>query len=541
MKQPPPSIIINGNRVTLLRMTINKNNTYGVNLMDSEIFESQRQNANAQEQALRTLLRRNSIGKEVILGLSYLEYQTYPVTLPSLTTQELLETIKWKIKQIHPFNLEMDQLCYDYLKETTPSVHEKVIQENLLFYFASREVITQKIKLIRSVGLKPLMLVPSVQGLMNLKMLKETSRREVSLWLQVGEESSSLVIEKNDIPLYSKKISLSTTSLIDSIVRTLGLDYSKAKEYFLNYGLGAWAPDKKISDFSSEQEIESKVAYSLASFLENIVVDVEYTFKQFSYQHPEIAHFSHMYITGEGTQLKNINNFLSNRLNVTVDSINISDYVTLHKGITPDAWGLSAFTLNVGLCLEAITSRKKINLMPQAVQSQGSRHMLPGPALPVALCAVVLLVIGMSLNFKINQYKSEIDTMQGQIKNEEKGLISLQSLQLNLAEEEAKILEGKVSLQDKYNFLKNHLYKEKLSSHIALFSSFFSDQVFVTDIRYEESKFSVKGFTFNAQVILDLTEEIRSSKKFLDTTLSYLEKEKNKNMYQFELIIVQKS
>ncbi len=117
-KRLPVAIDFGLSRVKLVQLAQDAKGALEVVLMDEEILgeDNARPTIVKSKQALEKLLSRNPVGPQVVLGLPAKETLTFNFTFPVMSDEELREAVKWKIRQLRPFDLEEDKVKYAILR-----------------------------------------------------------------------------------------------------------------------------------------------------------------------------------------------------------------------------------------------------------------------------------------------------------------------------------------------------------------------------------------------------------------------------------------
>jgi len=506
-----------------------------------------------QREALKRIVERNKIGQNVVTGLAAKEVQVYNLTFPPMSAAELDEAIRWKIIQLKPFNLNIEEIKYSFLKWDGAA---KSSQQNILVACASRERIRQMVSLLEKAGLKPAAIEVAPISLMNLNKFRRTApmKDEVVMWLDLGAEESSLVIERGGFVYFLRRLALSSHYITRQIAQHCGMDEKEAEAAKQKWGLTHWSPDRKTPVFLESGESAEKgedesatVFYGMVSSLENLVVDIEHSFKYFSYQisRSQITKFDRVILSGGGANLKNLDGFLNARLGVPVEKANpinlfkISDTVRSQR---KDLLGLSCnFAVSAGLAAAELTEgSRRINLLPEKKKKPTELFLAGLKEKPATLGVLALILVVLLAGFQGGRagfYRHKMNSVAKEVRSAKNQLGRFQTNQLKLAETEGQLLNKRNLLKARIDLLKESTRKpEHFSRVLAHVASLLPEEIWVTKLKYSEKELTISGSTSNAELVINLIENLKDSDDFVDASFSYSQKEPSVEVYKFEVI-----
>ena len=524
-KALPAAIDIGTSAVKLLQLAEGAKGRLEVSCRDKEPYSA------GIKEALKKILSRNKISSDVVSSISARDVQIYNLTFPQMSEAELGDAIRWKITQLRPFGLNTEEIIYSHIKWQRLN-GPNATQQRILLVCAPRKVVQERISLLSGEGLRPVAIEVGPVSLVNL-----ADKDEVTIWLDIGANESTLVIARGDALYFCRPLALTSQHMTSQISHHCGVAEKEAEELKKEYGLEFWSPDKKISVFLEEgqagrepQDEASLVYHGLISSLENLVVDIEHSFKYFSYQvtQSQITKFDRVALSGGGSALKNLDRFLSVRLGVPVERI-----------------GAFSLPAEFGVCAGLAAGQKKdeakrINLVPKEAKKGAEFLKEHLKEKPVRLAAVVvglaLLLILMQIGraafygWKTKVFTDKVRTAQVQLSR-------LQSSQLKLAEEEGRLLEKKAKLSGRLALLEASERKpEEFSEALAEVAALLPDEIWATRLTYSESKLNITGSTRDMNLIMQLIESLKSSENFNEAAFSYSQKDPASEVYNFEVI-----
>ncbi len=188
------------------------------------------------EAACMELVRDHQLeGASCHLVLGADEYQTYPVEKPKVEAAEVVEALKWKVK---------DLLDYDLAKaviDAYPLPADAVRGRNELMtvVVSRRELIQKRVDLLRSLGLNLAAIDITDMALRNLcvslQVVQENPRAQALLHLRDG---AGMMVMVRGMDLYLARhfdfsvANLNDPSRQDQVIQQLGLEIQRSFDYF---------------------------------------------------------------------------------------------------------------------------------------------------------------------------------------------------------------------------------------------------------------------------------------------------------------------
>lgn len=559
LKPLPAAIDIGASSIKLLQLAEGPKAEIEIIALDREKypFPLQHNPIVYQREALKRIVERNRIGQNVVTGLAAKDVQVYNLTFPPMSETELDEAVRWKIIQLKPFGLNIEDVKYSFLKgDSHLAGATKSTQQRVLVTCASREVIKERVSLLEEVGLKPVAIEVAPISLMNLSRFQRTAsiKDEVVIWLDLGADESSLVIERGGFVYFLKKLALTSQYITRQIAGHCRMDEKEAEDAKQKWGLSHWSPDKKMPVFLETGKLSQKgedgpaaIFYGIVSSLETFVVDIEHSFKYFSYQvsQSQITKFDRVILSGGGSNLKNIDSFLSARLGVPVEKANpiglfkLSDHVRNQRR---DLLRASCdFAVSAGLAAAELAEKtRRINLLPEEEKKPMEIFLGSFKEKPAKLGVLALILAIVLIGFEIGRaglYKNKMDSVTKKVRNAQAQLGRLQSNQLELAEKEGGLLNRKALLKARLELLKEGIRKpEQFSNVLAQVASILPEEIWVTKLVYSDKKLTITGSASNTELVVNLIESLKGSAGFTDAAFNYSQKEPNIKVYKFEVI-----
>jgi len=283
---------------------------------------------------LREIVRENNLKGEVYSAMSTNTVQIKNITLPAMPLNEVDGAIRWEVQQLGGARIE--NIAYDYVILNKPK-RSGVEHIEALVVISAKENILEHIKLLESAGLRALAVeVDSFSLFQNLDFAQATAPDEVVIALDCGAEATRMNMITNKELRFVRMLSTGGGLLTRNIRDYCGVSYKEAEVLKRQYGLsslGLEGAQQKYPIQNEEKAVQVKNAIYLS--VEKLLVDIERTFKYFSYQltRSEITKYDRVILSGGSAHLKMFASFLGSRLNVPVEVHDPLKGLSLPQGI----------------------------------------------------------------------------------------------------------------------------------------------------------------------------------------------------------------
>lgn len=557
-KRLPVAIDFGISRIKLLQLGQDPKGGIEVMLMDEEpLSEDGSAATNSKtKQALEKLLSRNAVGPQAIVGLPAKETQTYNFTFPSMTDEELREAVRWKIKQLRPFDMDEINVRYAVMRWEPPSLNPPPgAQQRVTVVCVSGSNISWKNTLLNEVGLKPMAVHVSPLALVQTKKYSNTPKNpnEVALWLDLGSEESVCIVEKGGIVFFLRNLSLTGKQMTRQVAQNCRVDERSAEELKIRHGLDYWSPQFQSAALSEEEKAKNQsasVCLALVSLLENLVLDIEHSFKSFSYQvsQSQITKFDRVILTGGAANLKKIDRFLADRFAVPVEKIDPFQALHIHEALRSKRTNLAEdgarFASAAGLALAHVAGAvgtPNLMVLDKKKSSPIGKQIMARPKLAGALVAVVGVMLVAPQMVRTLYYKKEVAAWSQRVKNARADIKTRQASQLELAEEEKKLLEKNSALEEKYDLFRQAARdKRRFSSTLSRLAALLPDDVWVNKISYAEKKLVLVASTGKSDAMIKFLDDLRKPDDFGDVVFNYSKRDLRSSVFSFEVMMTVK-
>jgi len=269
--------------------------------------------------SLQKLTQDHQISGEVVSSLPISKIQTFTYILPSMPEGEIEQAIAWKLKQNPPAGTTFEAISFDYVPCLSPKAGISAKDMKVLVFAVAKDLILERFRFFQDLSLELIAVEPKPYAALHaLFWLGKIRQEETVLVLQIGASHSSISIVNSGTPYLIRPLSVSGNTFTEAIVNYHQLDWKEAE----------------LAKRRDGVRPESNSAAALSSQLENLIVDIEHTFKYFSHQimKSQVASFDRILLCSGGAGLNNLSTFLAERLVVPVDLFNPFTQLSLLEG-----------------------------------------------------------------------------------------------------------------------------------------------------------------------------------------------------------------
>ncbi len=240
------------------------------------------------------------------------------IKLPKMPTNEIEKAVHWEIQRIS--QTDMNEIVSDYiiLKDKETSLWGE--QVGVLAIIANKKEMFEHMALLESAGLNPLAIdIEPLADLAALQEGKQLSQGDCILFLDFGAGKTALNIIYNEELLYSRTLNISGNLLTKSISDYCKVPWEEAEVLKAKYGIAGSGSNSA----ESAPDRGGQVRNAIVPLLENMVADIDHTFKYFSYQvsQSQITVFNKIVLSGGSTAIKGLVSFLQSRLNSSIEVV----------------------------------------------------------------------------------------------------------------------------------------------------------------------------------------------------------------------------
>lgn len=283
-----------------------------------ELWDKPLERKKALPEILKKIVQQYKIKREVITAVPSSLIQIKTVKLPPMPREEMDSAVKWEIKQSSSVTLE--ELLFDYYildeqKDTSMGDNEVIVVS------CSKKDVFEQMAIVQAADLIPIAVdtdsLAAVSALIHNSQIKP---EEVILALEFGCHSCSInIVVKNQI-CFKRELATNGDSLTQDIAKHCKLSYQDAER--LKQTLGLMGASSSSEDIQADrQETAVMVNEALWLHLENLIQEIDYTFKYFAHQFTagRINKFDRIILSGGSANLNRFSSYLNSYLGVPVE------------------------------------------------------------------------------------------------------------------------------------------------------------------------------------------------------------------------------
>ena len=274
---------------------------YGSLDIDPKISMSD-SNADQQKlaEAIKQVIAQSGISTpNVAVGLPSQKVFSTVVDVDRLSPEELEKTIRFQADSLIPTPLAESKIDWALLGDS-PKEASKV---ELLLSSVSNGFVEQRLDMLESIGLNVIAFEPD--SLAITRSLLSADYTSATLILDMGDNTTDLVITLNDAPRLIRSIPVGTEGIIKSAMQGLGVDEKQAKQFVFKFGM-------------SKDKLEGQVYNAISSTVEVLVTEIEKSIKFFSARYPNNK-IERIVVTGGASALPEFPLSLANRFGIGVE------------------------------------------------------------------------------------------------------------------------------------------------------------------------------------------------------------------------------
>lgn len=183
-------------------------------------------NKDAVANSLSNLIRDLGIkNKNVVISISGHSVIIKKVTLPSMSKNELAESIPWELEQYLPQSVEDVNYDYQVIPGETPEGNIDV-----LIVAAKKDITDDYVSIVRSVGLNPVIVDVDVFALENMYDTNYEDLSGVTALVNMGASVTNINILKDGISVFTRDITTGGNQFTEWIMKEQSLSFEDAEQ-----------------------------------------------------------------------------------------------------------------------------------------------------------------------------------------------------------------------------------------------------------------------------------------------------------------------
>ncbi len=246
---------------------------------------------------------RNITTRDVVIGLAGRDVIIKRIVMDRLSEAETRENIKWEAEQYVPFDINEVSLDFDVVN---PNFSEN--EQEVVLVAAKNELINNLSTLLKDLNLNPVVIDTAAFALQNAYEYNYQANPEESTGLlNIGAGMTVINVVKGNSSLLARDVYYGVNSYINKLQKEIGFNYEDA----------ANAVKGTIPVGASQESIQSV----FEAFVNDLSTQIERSLQFLSTVTGE-EKVNKMLITGGGSLIPNLAEYLKRRLNVSVEILN---------------------------------------------------------------------------------------------------------------------------------------------------------------------------------------------------------------------------
>ncbi len=266
------------------------------------------------------------------------------IKMPLMEDSEIANAIHWEAERYIPFPVDEVTLDFKVIRR-----HEDQNEMDILMVCARNDIIYSQIETLRDIGIQTQVVDIQTFSLMRAAGLEATQTEGAIALLDIGFETSDLMILKDGIPLFTRVIPLAGNRFTKTIAQNLGITSEEAEEIKIN----------RIDALSQNEPgqahtLEAKANFAMQEGLKELALEIRRSFDYFHLQERN-EDVQRLVINGGGSLLPNLATFLNRELGLPVVDCSIPPGIIVPKKLYPKLGGeLPLYSVAMGLAMREV-------------------------------------------------------------------------------------------------------------------------------------------------------------------------------------------
>jgi len=467
-------------------------------------------------------------GKEVVIMVSGAQIFIRRITMPPMPEEELDEVIPFEVQKY--VSMPIDKMAVDYMI-VGEKEEDGVNKLDVILVAAPKELVEQELSIARAAGLKPVAIsvAPMVQW-KTFTLRNSEQRDKVSAMVDIGYERTVISFFNKGVLEFTRSINLGgndiTKSLISAPISEAGKElrtllYDDADALKREHGF----PSPGKAGVTKEGISFAHLSMLMRPVLEKLLSEIRASFDFYTTEF-HVPHVEKIIISGGGSELKGLREFLANEMGMEVESANPMLGAKYADGISEEITAASTPSLVTAYGL-ATWEKEELNLIP-GKKKNNSIASIPALAAPCGIAAMAMLFFYLNISGGVASARAELEGK----KKELASLSSATTRALQLGSRKRKLLVERDSYPQ---VLREDIDSAVILKEIRLHTA---DNIRLEYISFlsesptaEKKKIKVTGTAFfldqRGSAISDFMTALEDSIRFDDVRLINLEQDKD--------------
>ncbi len=251
-------------------------------------------------QAIQELLNQAKVTtRNAAVGLPSNRVFTTVVDMDRLSEGELEKTIRYQADSIIPTPVSESKMDWALLGDS-PKDKAKV---EVLITSVTNDYLESRLDMLESIGLNVIAFEPDSLALCRAVIPPDTSAPQ--LVLDVGHNSTDLVISVAGAPRLARAIPTGTEAIIKSAIQNLNIDQNQAEQFVFKFGLG-------------KDKLEGQIYNAIIGTVDVLVSEIEKSIKFYQTRYVE-SKVERIIVTGGASTLPEFPLYIANKFGLNVE------------------------------------------------------------------------------------------------------------------------------------------------------------------------------------------------------------------------------
>lgn len=266
-------------------------------------------NSNVIVGTIQELLNRHRIKtRDVVTSVSGHSVIIKKITMPSMSKEELAESIHWEAEHYIPFNIDDVNIDAQIL---TPAKGDSS-QMEVLLVAAKKEMINDYTSILREAGLNPVCIDVDAFAVQNAFELNyDFKSDETVVLVNIGASIMNINVVKAGATAFTRDISLGGNQFTEEIQKHLNVSYEEAEA--LKVG------GEIMGD--SQSVVPQEVENIMSTVAENVAAEIKRSIEFYSATSTE-EHLSRLYLSGGSAKVPGLTRMIEQRTGLPVEIAN---------------------------------------------------------------------------------------------------------------------------------------------------------------------------------------------------------------------------
>ena len=250
-------------------------------------------------QAVRQLVHESNVtSKNVAVNLPSHRVFTTVIDMDRLAPAELAKTIRYQADSFIPTPLAESKIDWAIIGDS-PKDAKKI---EVLLSSTPNEFVEARMDMLESIGLNVIAIEPDNMALARALIAADAASPQMAL--DVGSNTTDLVIVMGGVPRLTRSIPTGSHTLIRAAAQNLNVDAKQAEQFVFKFGLG-------------KDKLEGRVFTALSNTIDNLMAEIDKSIKFFQGRYAN-AKIEQILVTGGASAIPEFPLYIANKFGINV-------------------------------------------------------------------------------------------------------------------------------------------------------------------------------------------------------------------------------